>query len=95
MTLIEGKSGWIVVDTLTCRESAAAALAFARKHSGDKPVSAIAFTHSHIDHSGEGVGSRVSAGGCRAEHPRRSLRRIHGGSHMRENVMVGTAMGRR
>src|SRR5439155_19332238 len=35
MTLIEGKTGWIVVDALTCRESAAAALAFARKHLGD------------------------------------------------------------
>jgi alkyl sulfatase BDS1-like metallo-beta-lactamase superfamily hydrolase len=36
ITLIEGKSGWIVVDALTCRESAAAAMAFARKHLGEK-----------------------------------------------------------
>jgi len=43
MTLIEGKTGFIVVDTLTARESAAAALAFARKHLGDKPVSAFVF----------------------------------------------------
>jgi alkyl sulfatase BDS1-like metallo-beta-lactamase superfamily hydrolase len=52
MTLIEGNSGWIVVDPLTCRETSAAALAFARKHLGDKPVSAIIFTHSHGDHFG-------------------------------------------
>ena len=52
MTLIEGNTGWIVVDTLTCRESAATAIAFARKHLGNKPVSAIIFTHSHIDHFG-------------------------------------------
>ena len=52
MTLIEGSSGWIVVDPLTCRETSAAALAFARKHLGDKPVSAIIFTHSHGDHFG-------------------------------------------
>jgi alkyl sulfatase BDS1-like metallo-beta-lactamase superfamily hydrolase len=56
ITLIEGKSGWIVVDALTCRESAAAAMAFARKHLGEKPVSAIVFTHSHIDHFGGALG---------------------------------------
>ncbi len=52
MTLIEGKTGWIVLDALTCRESATAAIAFARKHLGNKRVSAIIFTHSHIDHFG-------------------------------------------
>jgi alkyl sulfatase BDS1-like metallo-beta-lactamase superfamily hydrolase len=56
ITLIEGKSGWIVVDALTCRESAAAAMAFARNHLGEKPVSAIVFTHSHIDHFGGALG---------------------------------------
>lgn len=56
ITLIEGKSGWIVVDALTCRESAAAAMAFARKHLGEKPVSAIVFTHSYIDHFGGALG---------------------------------------
>jgi hypothetical protein len=30
MTLIEGKTGWIVVDPLTCRESAAFSFAFAK-----------------------------------------------------------------
>jgi alkyl sulfatase BDS1-like metallo-beta-lactamase superfamily hydrolase len=43
ITLIEGKTGWIVVDTLTARETATAAMAFARKHLGDKPVSAVIF----------------------------------------------------
>ncbi|HPC09266.1 MAG TPA: alkyl sulfatase dimerization domain-containing protein [Smithella sp.] len=52
MTLIEGSNGWIVVDPLSCRETAEAAIAFARKHLGNKPVSAIVFTHSHIDHFG-------------------------------------------
>ena len=37
LTLIRGKTGWIVVDPLTCREVAAAAMAFARQHLGDKP----------------------------------------------------------
>jgi alkyl sulfatase BDS1-like metallo-beta-lactamase superfamily hydrolase len=94
MTLIEGKTGWIVVDTLTCRESAAAALAFARKNLGDKPVSAIVFTHSHIDHFG-GVLGVVSP----QEVVARNIPVIASDGFMEEatseNVMVGTAMGRR
>jgi alkyl sulfatase BDS1-like metallo-beta-lactamase superfamily hydrolase len=45
-----------VVDTLTSRETAAAAMAFARQHLGDKPVSAVIFTHSHVDHFGGALG---------------------------------------
>ena len=55
MTLIQGDSGWIVVDPLTARETAAAALDLARRHLGNQRISAIVFTHSHIDHFG-GVG---------------------------------------
>ncbi len=56
MSLIEGKTGWIIVDPLTAEETARAALAFAREHLGDKPVSAVIFTHSHIDHFGGVLG---------------------------------------
>ncbi|MEZ5572218.1 MAG: alkyl sulfatase dimerization domain-containing protein [Halioglobus sp.] len=52
MSIIEGKTGWILVDPLTTKETAAAAIAFAREHLGTKPISAIIFTHSHIDHFG-------------------------------------------
>ncbi len=52
MTLIEGDTGWIVVDPLTAEETARRALAFARRHLGEKPVSAVIFTHSHVDHFG-------------------------------------------
>jgi len=57
MTLIEGRTGWIVVDPLTVQETAAAALALARRHLGERSVSAVIFTHSHVDHFGgiEGV----------------------------------------
>ena len=41
MTLIEGTTGWIVVDALTARETASAALTFARQQLGNKPVSAV------------------------------------------------------
>jgi alkyl sulfatase BDS1-like metallo-beta-lactamase superfamily hydrolase len=56
ITLVEGKTGWIVIDALTARESAAAAMAFANKHLGPRPVSALIFTHSHVDHFGGALG---------------------------------------
>jgi alkyl sulfatase BDS1-like metallo-beta-lactamase superfamily hydrolase len=60
MTLIKGKTGWIVVDPLTAVESAAAGLALADKVLGNRPVAGIIFTHSHGDHYG-GVNGIASA----------------------------------
>jgi len=94
ITLIEGKTGWIVVDTLTCRETAAAAMAFARQHLGDKPVSAIIFSHSHADHFGGALGVVTAR-----EVAERKIPVIAPAGFMEEatseNVMVGTAMARR
>jgi len=41
-----------VVDPLISAESAAAALALMREHRGDKPVTGVIYTHSHVDHYG-------------------------------------------
>ncbi|HOD28256.1 MAG TPA: alkyl sulfatase dimerization domain-containing protein [Syntrophales bacterium] len=94
MTLIEGNAGWIVVDPLTCRETGAAAIAFARKHLGDKPVSAIIFTHSHGDHFG-GVLGVISP----QEASRRKVPVIVPDGFVEEAtseyIMVGVAMVRR
>ncbi|GAB1436054.1 alkyl sulfatase dimerization domain-containing protein [Sphaerotilus sulfidivorans] len=94
MTLIEGKTGFIVVDTLTARESAAAALAFARRHLGDKPVSAIVFTHSHADHFGGALGVASAQ-----EVAERKIPVIASAGFVEEatseNILVGTAMARR
>ena len=94
MTLIEGQHGWIVVDTLTSRESAAAALAFARQHLGNRPVTAIIFTHSHIDHFGGATGvlsnDEVFAGKIPVIAPAGFMAEATS-----ENIMVGSAMGRR
>ncbi len=94
MTLIEGKTGWIVVDALTCRESAEAAMSFARRHLGNKPVSAVIFTHSHIDHFGGALGV-ISP----REVSRRKIPVIAPEGFMEEavseNILVGTAMARR
>ena len=94
MTLIEGKTGWIVVDPLSAQESSAFALAFARKHLGDKPVSALVFTHAHVDHFGGAFGV-LSA----KEAAERRVPIIASAGFLEEatseNIMVGTAMGRR
>src|SRR5664279_4934870 len=52
MTLIEGDSGVIVVDTLTSIEGARAAMELYFKHRGKRPVAAVIFTHTHTDHWG-------------------------------------------
>ena len=94
MTLIRGRTGWIVVDTLTCRESAAAALAFARRHLGAEPVTAIVFTHSHADHFGGAL-----AIASPEEVARRRVPVVAPAGFMEEatseNTLVGTAMARR
>lgn len=94
LTLIEGKSGWIIVDPLSCRETAKAAMAFARKHLGSKHVSAIIFTHSHIDHFG-GVFGAISV----EDVIRRKLPVVASEGFMKEatseNILIGLAMGRR
>lgn len=94
MTLIEGRSGWIVVDPLTARESAAAAIAFAHQHLGKRPVSAIVYTHSHGDHFG-GVLGVISA----QEAAARKIPIIAPEGFVEEatseNLLAGIAMGRR
>ena len=50
ISLVEGESGWIVIDPLTSTETARAAMDLVREHLGDRPVTAVIYTHSHIDH---------------------------------------------
>src|SRR5512140_1979687 len=52
MTLIEGDTGVIVVDTLTSIEGARAAMELYLQHRGVRPCAAIIFTHTHTDHWG-------------------------------------------
>ncbi|MFZ3000637.1 MAG: alkyl sulfatase dimerization domain-containing protein [Undibacterium umbellatum] len=94
MTIIEGKTGWIIVDPLTAKESAASAITFARKHLGDKPVVAIVFTHSHADHFGGALGVITPE-----EVASKKIPVIAPDGFMEEatseNILVGTAMARR
>ena len=94
MTIIVGRTGWIVVDPLTTTETAAAAIALARKHLGGKPVTAVIFTHSHVDHFG-GVaavlpGDEAAAAAIPIVAPKGFMEEATS-----ENVLAGVAMGRR
>lgn len=94
MTLIEGASGWIIVDPLTTVETAAAAFDIARRHLGERPIVAVIFTHSHVDHFG-GIGGILAA----EDAARRAVRIIAPKGFLEEatseNVLAGIAMGRR
>ena len=98
MTIIRGQSGWIVVDPLLTEEAATAGWKLfadtVEAKEGKKPIKAVIFSHSHSDHFG-GVGGIVTP-----EQVKREKIRIiapHGFSEeaTAENVLAGTAMGRR
>ena len=80
MTLVEGDEGVIVIDPLISKETAAAALALYREHRGDRPVTAVIYTHAHVDHFG-GVHGVHRDG--RAD---RRRARLHGGRGRRERL---------
>jgi alkyl sulfatase BDS1-like metallo-beta-lactamase superfamily hydrolase len=52
ITFIKGKTGWIVIDPLTAKETSSAALKFVNEKLGARPVVAVIISHSHGDHFG-------------------------------------------
>lgn len=94
MTLIEGDTGVIVVDTLTSIEGARAALELYVRHRGPRPVSAVIFTHTHTDHWGgaRGVVSEEDLASGRVPLIAPNLFMEHAVS---ENIIAGPAMIRR
>nr|WP_315457416.1 alkyl sulfatase dimerization domain-containing protein [uncultured Sphingorhabdus sp.] len=94
MTVIKGKTGWILIDPLTSRDTAAAALRLVNEKLGERPVSAVIYSHSHGDHFGgvRGVVNEadVKAGKVAVIAPEHFLAETAS-----ENVMAGPAMGRR
>lgn len=94
MSLIAGNKGWIVIDPLVSPETAKAGLALANEKLGARPVSAIIFTHSHIDHFGgvRGIVSEadVKSGKVPVYVPQGFMEHA-----VSENIMGGNTMGRR
>ncbi|GHD25857.1 alkyl/aryl-sulfatase [Nocardiopsis kunsanensis] len=88
MTLIEGDEGVVVVDPLMSTETAAAGLGLYREYRGDRAVSAVVYTHSHVDHFG-GVGGVVD-GDVPILAPSGFMAHA-----ITENVHAGPAMARR
>jgi alkyl sulfatase BDS1-like metallo-beta-lactamase superfamily hydrolase len=94
MTIVEGKTGIIVIDTLVSVETARAALELYYQNRPRKSVKAVIISHSHADHFG-GIRGVVSQN------------HVHSGKVMivapkgfeeealTENVLAGNAMGRR
>jgi alkyl sulfatase BDS1-like metallo-beta-lactamase superfamily hydrolase len=94
VSFVEGETGVIVIDPLISVETAAAALALYRKHRGDRPVTGVIYTHSHVDHFGgvKGVTTQadVDAGRVPVIAPAGFLEPA-----IAENIYAGTAMARR
>jgi alkyl sulfatase BDS1-like metallo-beta-lactamase superfamily hydrolase len=94
VTFVEGERGVLVIDPLISTECAAAALALYRRHRGDRPVTAVLYTHCHVDHFGgvKGVTKQqeVDAGEVVVIAPEGFVEHA-----VAENVYAGTAMGRR
>ncbi|MGA7579579.1 MAG: alkyl/aryl-sulfatase [Desulfobaccales bacterium] len=94
ITFIEADTGIIVVDPLISMECAKAAIDLYYQHRPKKPVMAVIYTHSHVDHYGgvKGVVSEddVEAGKIKVIAPEGFLK-----AALDENVMAGTAMARR
>ncbi len=94
MSLIAGNKGWIVIDPLVSPETAKAGLALANEKLGARPVTAIIFTHSHIDHFGgvRGIVSEadVKSGKVPVYVPQGFMEHA-----VSENIMGGNTMGRR
>ena len=94
MTIIEGTEGITVVDPLVSAETAKVGFDLYYKHRGEKPVKAVIYTHSHVDHYGgvRGVVSEedVTSGQVKIYAPEGFLE-----AAVAENVMAGTAMSRR
>jgi alkyl sulfatase BDS1-like metallo-beta-lactamase superfamily hydrolase len=94
VTFIAGDTGWIVIDPLTSAETARASLDLVHAHLPQRPIRAVIYTHSHIDHFAGVRGivdeDDVRAGNIRIIAPEGFLE-----AAISENVIAGNVMGRR
>jgi alkyl sulfatase BDS1-like metallo-beta-lactamase superfamily hydrolase len=94
MSFIRGDKGWIVVDPLTANETADAGYALVKQHVEDAPISAVIFTHSHVDHFG-GVKGLVSVDQIESGEVEVIAPEDFFIEAVNENLMAGNQMSRR
>ena len=94
LTVIEGKSGLIIMDPLVSAEAAKAALDLYFEHRPKKPVIAVIYSHSHVDHFG-GVRGVVNEADLKAGKVKIFAPYDFMENAIAENVMAGNAMSRR
>jgi len=94
ITFVRGDTGWIVIDPLTMKETAKAALDLVNDKLGKLPVKAVVYTHSHSDHFGGVRGvvdeADVKAGKVAIVAPKGFMEEVAA-----ENILAGNAMSRR
>jgi len=93
ITFIKGDKGWIVFDPLISPDTAKAALAFINEKEGKRPVLAVVYSHSHVDHYGGAAGLFST----QEEREQAQIIAPEGFTEhaVSENVIAGNAMGRR
>ncbi len=94
LTIIEGDSGLILIDPLLSNETAKAALDLYLANRPARPVAAVIYSHSHIDHFGgaKGVMSAEDAASGKVKVIAPDGFMEHA---VAENVIAGNAMSRR
>ncbi len=94
ISFIKGKTGWIIFDPLAAKETAAAALEFINEQLGERPVVAVVYSHSHLDHFGGVRGvvdeADVKSGKVQIIAPVEFMDHA-----IAENIYAGNAMSRR
>ena len=94
VTFIKGDTGWIIFDPATAAETARAALKFINEKLGARPVVAVVYSHSHVDHFGGVRGvvdeADVTSGKVKIIAPEGFLHEA-----ISENIFAGNAMTRR
>lgn len=94
MTVVRGETGWIVFDVLLVKETAAAALELVNQQLGERPVTAVVYSHSHADHFG-GIHGVVDEEDVRSGKVAIIAPRGFMDHAIAENIYAGNAMTRR
>lgn len=95
ITFIQGDKGWIVFDPLISPQTAKAALAFINQTLGERPVTAVVYSHSHVDHFGGAAGLFNSPDEVKQKNIPIIAPEGFTEHAVSENVIAGNAMARR